>query len=84
MARLAALAPRPKANQTRFHGVFVRGGHKPNSKHQALVMPPQRVGEQNEEYSADHCVYQILRSSSQCMFGMNLSRNVLRQGFSLI
>ena len=34
MARLAALVPRPRANLTRFHGVFV-----PNSKNRALVTP---------------------------------------------
>jgi hypothetical protein len=34
MARLAALIPRPRANLTRFHGVFA-----PNSKHRALVTP---------------------------------------------
>jgi hypothetical protein len=37
MARLAALAPRPRANLTRFHGVFA-----PNSKHRALVAPSKR------------------------------------------
>jgi hypothetical protein len=37
MARLAALIPRPRANLTRFHGVFA-----PNSKHRALVTPSKR------------------------------------------
>ena len=37
MARLAALVPRPRANLTRFHGVFA-----PNSKHRALVTPSIR------------------------------------------
>ena len=37
MARLAALIPRPRANLTRFHGVFA-----PNSKHRALVTPAKR------------------------------------------
>jgi hypothetical protein len=37
MARLAALVPRPRANLTRFHGVFA-----PNSKHRALVTPSKR------------------------------------------
>jgi hypothetical protein len=27
IARLAALVPKPRVNLTRFHGVFVRGGH---------------------------------------------------------
>ena len=37
IARLAALIPRPRANLTRFHGVFA-----PNSKHRALVAPSKR------------------------------------------
>ncbi len=37
MARLAALVPRPRANLTRFHGVFA-----PNSKYRALVTPAER------------------------------------------
>jgi hypothetical protein len=41
MARLAALIPKPRANLTRFHGVFVGVPHQPNSKHRALVTPAQ-------------------------------------------
>jgi hypothetical protein len=37
IARLAALVPKPRANLTRFHGVFA-----PNSKHGALVTPSVR------------------------------------------
>ena len=37
MHALAALVPRPRANLTRFHGVFA-----PNSKHRALVTPSKR------------------------------------------
>ena len=37
IARLAALVPKPRANLTRFHGVFA-----PNSKHRALVTPSGR------------------------------------------
>ena len=37
IARLAALIPKPRANLTRFHGVFA-----PNSKHRALVAPSKR------------------------------------------
>jgi hypothetical protein len=37
IARLAALIPRPRANLTRFHGVFA-----PNSKHRALITPSKR------------------------------------------
>ena len=37
MARLAALKPRPRANLTRFHGIFA-----PNSKYRALVTPAKR------------------------------------------
>jgi hypothetical protein len=33
IARLAALVPKPRVNLTRFHGVFVRGGPPPNSRH---------------------------------------------------
>ncbi len=50
MARLAALVPRPRANLTRFHGVFVRGGHPPNSKYHALVTQAERgKGNKREE-----------------------------------
>jgi len=42
VARLAALVPRPRANLTRFHGVFVGVPHQPNSKHRALVTPSKR------------------------------------------
>ena len=37
IARLAALAPEPRVNLTRFHGVFVS-----NSKHQIQVIPGKR------------------------------------------
>jgi hypothetical protein len=37
IARLAALVPKPRANLTRFHGVFA-----PNSKHRAWVTPAKR------------------------------------------
>jgi hypothetical protein len=37
IARLAALVPKPRANLTRFHGVFA-----PNSKHRAQVTPARR------------------------------------------
>ena len=37
IARLAALAPEPKVNLTRFHGVFA-----PNSKHRIQVTPGKR------------------------------------------
>jgi hypothetical protein len=36
-ARLVALVPKPRANLTRFHGVFA-----PNSAHRAQVMPAKR------------------------------------------
>jgi len=42
MARLAALVPKPRANLTRFHGVFVGVPHQPNSKYRALVTPAKR------------------------------------------
>jgi len=42
IARLAALIPRPRANLTRFHGVFVGVPHQPNSKHRTLVTPSKR------------------------------------------
>jgi hypothetical protein len=38
MARLAALVPRPRANLTRFHGVFA-----PNSRHRGRVTKARRV-----------------------------------------
>jgi hypothetical protein len=34
ISKLAALVPKPRANLTRYHGVFA-----PNSKHRALVTP---------------------------------------------
>ena len=37
MARLAVLVPKPRANLTRFHGVFT-----PNSNYRALVTPAKR------------------------------------------
>ena len=37
IARLAALAPKPRVNLRRFHGVFA-----PNSRHRALVTPAKR------------------------------------------
>jgi hypothetical protein len=44
MARLAALIPRPRANLTRFHGIFA-----PNSKYRALVTPAKRGKGNNRE-----------------------------------
>jgi len=41
IGRLAALVPRPRVNLTRFHGVFSRGGHPPNSKLRKYVVPQQ-------------------------------------------
>ena len=37
ISRLAALAPKPRVNLTRYHGVFA-----PNSQHRALVTPARR------------------------------------------
>jgi hypothetical protein len=52
MARLAALIPRPRANLTRFHGVFVGVPHQPNSKYRALVTPAKRgKGNKRQEIS---------------------------------
>ncbi len=48
MARLGALVPRPRANLTRFHGVFA-----PNSKHRALVTPSKRGKSAKREISGD-------------------------------
>ena len=41
IGRLAALVPKPRINLTRFHGVFSRGGHPPNSKLRKQVVPQQ-------------------------------------------
>jgi hypothetical protein len=50
MARLAALVSKPRANLTRFHGVFVGVPHQPNSKYRALVTPAKRgKGNKREE-----------------------------------
>ncbi len=52
MARLAALVTRPRANLTRFHGVFVGVPHQPNSKHRALITPAKRgKGNKHQESS---------------------------------
>ena len=45
IARLAALVPRPRVNQTRFHGVFA-----PNSKHRAAITPSGR-GKGNNKHA---------------------------------
>ena len=42
IAKLAALVPKPRANLTRFHGVFARGGLPPNSKFRVRVTPAKR------------------------------------------
>jgi hypothetical protein len=42
IARLAALIPKPRVNFTRFHGVFVRGGPPPNSRHRVTIAPALR------------------------------------------
>ena len=42
IARLAALVPKPRVNLTRFHGVFVRGGPPPNSRHRVTITPAFR------------------------------------------
>jgi hypothetical protein len=42
IARLAALVPKPRVNLTRFHGVFVRGGPPPNSRHRVTITPSFR------------------------------------------
>jgi hypothetical protein len=48
IARLAALIPRPRANLTRFHGVFA-----PNSKHRALVTPSKRGKSAKRQINGD-------------------------------
>ncbi len=48
IARLAALIPRPRANLTRFHGVFA-----PNSKHRALVTPSKRGKRAKRQINGD-------------------------------
>jgi len=42
IARLAALFPKPRVNMTRFHGVFVRGSHPPNSNYRVTITPAKR------------------------------------------
>ena len=48
MARLAALVPKPRANLTRFHGVFA-----PNSKHRALITPAKRGKSTKRQINGD-------------------------------
>jgi hypothetical protein len=42
IARLAALVPKPRVNLTRFHGLLVRGGPPPNSRHRVTITPSLR------------------------------------------
>jgi hypothetical protein len=42
IARLAALVTKPRVNLARFHGVFVRGGPPPNSRHRVTITPALR------------------------------------------
>ncbi len=53
MARLAALIPRPRANLTRFHGIFVGVPHQPNSKYRALVTPAKRGKSAKRQINGD-------------------------------
>ena len=48
MARLAALAPKPRANLTRFHRVFA-----PNNKHRALITPAKRGKSTRRQINGD-------------------------------
>jgi hypothetical protein len=48
MARLAALIPRPRANLTRFQGIFA-----PNSKYPALVTPAKRGKSAKRQINGD-------------------------------
>jgi hypothetical protein len=48
IARLAALIPRPRANLTRFHGIFA-----PNSKYRALVTPGKRGKSAKRQINCD-------------------------------
>jgi len=47
LSRLVALAPRPRVNLTRFHGVFA-----PNSKYRAKITPARR-GKRNKCHLTD-------------------------------
>lgn len=51
--RLAALVPRPRANLTRFHGVFAGAPDRPNSKHRALVTPSKRGKSAKRQINGD-------------------------------
>ena len=48
IAKLAALVPKPRANLTRFHGVFA-----PNSKHRVQVTPAKRGKKPDKPEAAD-------------------------------
>jgi hypothetical protein len=39
LSKLAALVPRPRHNLVRYHGVFARGCHQPNSTLRKLIIP---------------------------------------------
>ena len=42
ITKLTALAPKPRVNLTRFHGVFVGVPHRPNNKYCNEVTPAKR------------------------------------------
>jgi len=53
MARLSALVPRPRANLTRFHGVFAGAPDRPNNKYRALVTPSKRGKSAKRQINGD-------------------------------
>ncbi len=67
IARLVALIPRPRANLTRFHGVFVGVSHQPNSKHRVLVTPSKRSKSANRQINGDE------RSPVECLASVVLN-----------
>jgi len=53
MARLAVLVPKPRANLTRFHGVFAGAPDRLNSNHRALVTPSKRGKSAKRQINGD-------------------------------
>jgi len=68
IARLAALIHRPRANLTRFHGVFA-----PNSKHRALVTPSRRGKNTHRQINSN------VRSPVERHAAMSWAQHVIKQ-----
>ena len=71
IARLAALVPKPRANLTRFHGVFAGAPDRPNSKHRALITSSKRGKSAKRQVNNE-------RSSGEQHVSMNWAQRLKR------